>query len=65
MQYFTTVRKRRRAGRQEWTARLIYKDEVTGLRKEKSRSAESQSQAKRLEKELEDEFLAGGQITVE
>jgi integrase len=65
MQYFTTVRKRRRAGRQEWTARLIYKDEVTGLRKEKSRSAESQSQAKRLEKELEEEFLAGGQTTIE
>lgn len=65
MQYFTTVRKRRRGGRREWMARLIYKDEVTGLRKEKSKSAQSQSEAKRMEKELEDDFLAGGQTTVE
>lgn len=65
MKYFTSTRKRRRGGRQEWIARLVYKDEATGVKKEKSKSAGSQAEAKRIEKELEREFLAGGQIAVE
>lgn len=44
MKYFTTVRKRRRGARVEWTARLIYKDQVTGKRKERSKSAASITQ---------------------
>ena len=43
----------------------MYADGVTGLRKEKSKSAKSRSEAKRLLRELEDEFTAGGQTTVE
>lgn len=65
MKYFTSTRKRRRGGRQEWIARLVYKDEATGAKKEKSKSAGSQAEAKRIEKDLEREFLAGGQIALE
>lgn len=31
MKYFTRTRKRRRGGRQEWIARLVYKDDATGV----------------------------------
>jgi len=65
MKYFTSTRKRRRGGRQEWIARLVYKDEATGAKKEKSKSAGSQSEARRMVKDLEKEFLAGGQVAVE
>jgi hypothetical protein len=38
MRYFTTVRKRWMGTRVEWTARLIYKDQITGKWKERSKS---------------------------
>jgi hypothetical protein len=62
MKYFTTVRKRRRGARVEWTARLIYKDQITGKRKERSKSARSRFEAILLEGELRDEFMARGQV---
>ena len=65
MKYFTTVRKRRRGARVEWTARLIYKDQLTGQRKERSKSAGSRWEAMLLEGELRDEFRIGGQAMVE
>src|SRR6267378_2762779 len=65
MNYFTTIRKHSRGGRHRWVARLIYKDEATGEKKEKAKSANSQSEARRKEKELERDFLAGGQVAVE
>lgn len=48
---------------QEWTARLVY--EVTGRRKEKSKSAASRLEANILLSELEQEFVAGGQAQIE
>jgi hypothetical protein len=41
MKFFTTVRKRLRSTRIEWTARLVYEDQITGKRKELSKSAPS------------------------
>lgn len=64
MKYFTTVRKRRRGARVEWTARLIYKDQITGKRKELSKSAPSRWEAMLIEGELRDEFKAGGEAMV-
>jgi integrase len=43
----------------------MYLDAGTGNRKEKSKSASSSAEAKRLVKELETEFQVGGQIAVE
>lgn len=65
MKYFTTIRKRRRGARVEWTARLIYKDQITGKRKERSKSAGSRWEARLLEGDLRAEFKAGGQAMVE
>jgi hypothetical protein len=56
MKYSTAISKRRRGKRTEYIARLIYKDEVTGLRKEKSKSAVSYAEVKRALRKLEDEF---------
>ncbi len=64
MKCFTTVRKRRRGGRVEWTARLFYKDQITGKRKELSKSAPSRMEARLLEGELRNEFLVGGKAMV-
>ena len=64
MKYFTTVRKRRRGARVEWTARLFYKDQITGKRKELSKSAPSRWEAMLKEGELRDEFKAGGEAMV-
>jgi hypothetical protein len=61
MKFFTAVRKRRRGARLEWTARLIYKDQITGKRKELSKSAPSRWEAMLLEGEFRNEFIAGGQ----
>jgi hypothetical protein len=44
----------------EYLARLRYNDEETGVRKEKSSSAPTISEAKRLLRDLEDEFELGG-----
>lgn len=64
MKYFTTIRKRRRGARVEWTARLIYKDQITGKRKELSKSAPSRWEARLIEGELRDEFMVGGEAMV-
>jgi len=55
MKSFTTVRKRRRGARIEWTARLIYKDQISGKRKELSKSARSRWEARLIEGELRDD----------
>jgi integrase len=65
MDYTTAISKRRRHQKVEYLARLMYHDEETGARKEKSRSAPSISEAKRCLKDLEDEFESGGQQAVE
>jgi len=65
MDYTTAISKRRRHQKVEYLARLMYHDEETGARKEKSRSAPSISEAKRSLKDLEDEFESGGQQAVE
>jgi integrase len=65
MDYTTAISKRRRHQKVEYLARLMYRDEETGARKEKSRSAPSISEAKRCLKDLEDEFETGGQQAVE
>ena len=65
MDYTTAISKRRRHQKVEYLARLMYRDEETGARKEKSRSATSISEAKRSLKDLEDEFESGGQQAVE
>lgn len=65
MNYSTAISKRRRAKKLEYLARLVYRDSTTGIRKERSKSASSLSEAKRMLTELEDEFRAGGQTAVE
>jgi len=65
MDYTTAISKRRRHQKVEYLARLMYRDRETGVRKEKSRTAHSLSEAKRCLKDLEDEFEAGGQRVVE
>ena len=64
MKFFTTVRKRLRGTRIEWTARLVYEDQITGKRKELSKSAPSKWEAMLVEGELRKEFMAGGQAMV-
>lgn len=64
MKFFTTVRKRLRGTRIEWSARLVYEDQITGKRKELSKSAPSKWEATLLEGELRKEFMAGGQAMV-
>jgi hypothetical protein len=64
MKFFTTVRKRLRGTRIEWSVRLVYDDPITGKRKELSKSAPSKWEATLLEGELRNEFMAGGQAMV-
>jgi hypothetical protein len=65
MDYTTAISKRRRHQKVEYLARLMYRDNETGARKEKSKTAPSMSEAKRCLKDLENEFQIGGQRTVE
>jgi integrase len=67
MEYSTSVRKRKRlkGSKTEYIARLLYKDATTGRRKERSQSASSPSEAKRIVLELVSEFVGGGQVAVE
>ena len=59
MKYSTSVRKRRRRARRlEWMARLIYRDPTTGKRRERSRSARTRREAIMLEMALRYEFIA-------
>ena len=65
MDYTTTISKRRRHNKVEYLARLRYYDAESGARKEKSRSAPTISEAKRLLRDMEDEFESGGQTAME
>jgi hypothetical protein len=65
MNYTTTITKRKRARKTEYLARLVYTDGATGKRKERSKSASSSAEAKRILKDLENEYLAGGQTAIE
>ncbi|HEV8139499.1 MAG TPA: tyrosine-type recombinase/integrase [Pyrinomonadaceae bacterium] len=65
MDYTIAISKRRRHQKVEYLARLMYRDNETGARKEKSKTAPSMSEAKRCLKDLENEFQIGGQRTVE
>ena len=65
MNYTTSIFKRRRHNKVEYLARLRYYDGETGVRKEKSKSALTISEAKRLLRDMEDEFESGGQTAME
>jgi len=65
MKYSTAISERSGSKRTTYIARLTYKDEATGLRKEKSKSASSYAEARRALRKLEDQFLSGGQTTIE
>ena len=65
MKYSTAIRERSGSNRTEYIARLIYKDEITGLRKEKSKSASSYAEARHALRKLEDQFLSDGQTAIE
>ena len=65
MKYSTAISERSRSKRTAYIARLIYKDEVTGLRKEKSKSASSYAEARHALRRLEDEFMSDGQSATE
>lgn len=65
MKYSTAISERSRSKRTAYIARLTYKDEATGLRKEKSKSAASYADARRALRKLEDQFLSGGQTAIE
>src|SRR5215216_8007745 len=60
MEYLTNIRKRKTRGRQEWMARLRFRDEATGQMREKTKSAKSRSEAERKVKSLVDDFVVGG-----
>ncbi|CAN5643927.1 hypothetical protein BH20ACI3_BH20ACI3_32940 [soil metagenome] len=64
MKYSTAVTKRRRRGRLEYIAVLAYYDDH-GKRKWKHRSAPSFSEAKRVSREMENEYLIGGEIALQ
>ena len=61
MKYSTAISERSKSKRTAYIARLIYTDEATGLKKEKSKSASSYAEARRALRKLEDEFFSGGQ----
>lgn len=65
LNYTTAISKRRRGKTVEYIARLMYKDAATGRRKEKSKSGSSPSEARRILKDLENEFASGGQVALE
>jgi integrase len=65
MNYTTSIFKRRRHNKVEYLARLRYYDEKSRIRKEKSKSALTISEAKRLLRDMEDEFESGGQTAME
>ena len=65
MNYTTSIFKRRRHKKLEYLARLRYCDGETGVRKEKSKTAPTFSEAKRLLRDMEDEFESGGQTAME
>jgi len=65
MKYSTAISERSRSKRTTYIARLTYRDEATGLRKEKSKSASSYADARHALRKLEEEFFSGGQTAIE
>lgn len=65
MKYSTAVSERSRRKRTAYIARLIYRDEATGIRKEKSKSASSYAEARRALRKLEEQFASGGQTAIQ
>ena len=65
MKYSTAISERSRSNRTAYIARLIYRDDATGLRKEKSKSATSYAEARHALRKLEEEFFSGGQTAIE
>lgn len=60
MKYSTAISERSKRKRTAYIARLIYRDEATGLRKEKSKSVSSYAEARHALRKLEEEFFSGG-----
>lgn len=63
MRYSSCVTRRQRRGRSEYVAVLSYYDH-NGKRRQKRRTAYSHSDAKRIRRELEDEYLSGGEVAL-
>ena len=60
MRYSSSISPRKRRGRTEYIAVVSYYDE-SGERQQKRKTAFSSSEAKRLARDLENEYLEGGE----
>ena len=63
MRYSSSITRRKRRGRTEYIAVLNYYDQ-SGQRRQKRRTSFSSSEAKQLARELEDEYLEGGEVAL-
>ena len=63
MRYSSSITRRKRRSRTEYIAVLNYYDE-SGQRRQKRRTSFSSSEAKRIARELEDEYLEGGEVAL-
>jgi integrase len=63
VRYSSSISRRKRRGRTEYIAVLSYYDE-NGQRRQKRRTAFTSSEAKRLARELEDEYVEGGEVAL-
>jgi integrase len=63
VRYSSSITRRKRRGRTEYIAVLNYYDE-SGQRRQKRRTSFSSSEAKRIARELEDEYLGGGEVAL-
>ena len=61
--YSSCVTRRQRRGRTEYVAVLSYYDH-SGKRRQKRRTEYSHSEAKRITRELEDEYVSGGEVAL-
>jgi hypothetical protein len=63
VRYSSSITRRKRRGRTEYIAVLNYYDQ-SSQRRQKRRTSFSSSEAKRLARELEDEYLEGGEVAL-
>ena len=63
MRYSSSITRRKRRGRTEYVAVLSFYVE-TGQRQQKRRTSFTSSEAKRIARELEDEYLEGGEAAL-
>jgi len=63
VRYSSSITRRKRRSRTEYIAVLNYYDE-SGQRRQKRRTSFSSSEAKRIARELEDEYLEGGEVAL-